>query len=533
MQLSKAKPRLSVPRLSRVKVGAAVDIDEGGIFLAFAHVGWSDEAVVEVGDAVGGLDGAEFDVGHGVFGEGVGDVAEGGEDLTLGVAEEGAGGSGEVAVAVDEGGAGVVDLDGVGARFGGEELHVAGLDIDFIAVASGGVLLVGVDEEVFALGVEGDDAEDVEIALGELADQFAGGAVEVEMLVAVAFAEPEEEFGVARDEEEALLGVDVAGVGLFEEHFVEVAGFDVVAFEPEMVLLAADFGDIEVFFVGAPGEVGEVVFAFVEGVVLTRAEVGDFFGGGVVDADGDLVALHARHGVFERFGRSDARGGVDERIVGDHGFVHAVEGEVAALGGPEGALFDAEFVAVDRLTEDDARVGVLDGDDLAVAVDIEVVVDGVGLLEGVGFDVEIFALGDVVELGEGAFFEVVEVAVLADGESELLVAESLEAIKITERLFAGGLERLVDVGEGEDILGGAGVAEEDGVVLGIGHLAGIGDELEANDFAAGIELIVHGLLDGQTLVLSEGGVGEEEAAERYKHEAKRGTGHGYNKNDYK
>ena len=37
---------------------------------------------------------------------------------------------------------------------------------------------------------------------------------------------------------------------------------------------------------------------------------------------------------------------VDERIVGDHALVHAIEREAAPVGAPEGAFVNAEFVTV-------------------------------------------------------------------------------------------------------------------------------------------------------------------------------------------
>ena len=46
------------------------------------------------------------------------------------------------------------------------------------------------------------------------------------------------------------------------------------------------------------------------------------------------------------------------RIVADHGLVHAVESQALTVGAPEGALLDAEFVAVDALPLDDFATAV-------------------------------------------------------------------------------------------------------------------------------------------------------------------------------
>ena len=79
------------------------------------------------------------------------------------------------------------------------------------------------------------------------------------MFVAVAEAEPEELVGMAGDESHGVAGLDIAVVGFDEENGVELAVGHIIAFKPHAVLLAVDFGDIEIDLVGIPADVGEVV----------------------------------------------------------------------------------------------------------------------------------------------------------------------------------------------------------------------------------------------------------------------------------
>ena len=112
--------------------------------------------------------------------------------LVLEVAQVGAGRHVDAAPEVDPCGAGLVEDDAVGAvqavLLHGEALHGALLEVDAVGVAAGGVVLVGIDEDMLALLVELDEALDLVLALGNLLHERAIHIIEIEVLVAVAHA---------------------------------------------------------------------------------------------------------------------------------------------------------------------------------------------------------------------------------------------------------------------------------------------------------------------------------------------------------
>ena len=98
-----------------------------------ADVGRSDEAIIEVGHAIGGLEGAHLDTGHGIVGQGVVELIERAEELALlDVADLCATWVIYAIEHVDDGAAVVADDDAMGAVFGGEEGHSARGEVDLI-----------------------------------------------------------------------------------------------------------------------------------------------------------------------------------------------------------------------------------------------------------------------------------------------------------------------------------------------------------------------------------------------------------------
>ena len=233
------------------------------------------------------------------------------------------------------------------------------------------------------------------------------------MVEAVALALVDELVFVPRQESERVLGFDETLVSFGIEHAESRTGLGVVGDEVAAFLRTRHFHDVEAAAVGAPTEVGEIAIGGIaeiepDGAVVLRIE----------DADGDLVGGHTGHGVFLGRGLGDAhgRGHVDgdERIVGDHALVHAVEGEPATVGAPEGAFVDAKFVAVHGGTVEQFAAAVGRHGVLATVGggDVEIIVLGVGkgatrrgevlvadaALEGNGpFDATIFPI--IVEEG--------------------------------------------------------------------------------------------------------------------------------------
>ena len=167
---------------------------------------------------------------------------------------------------------------------------------------------------------------------------------------------------------------------------------------------------------------------------------------------------HTGHGVFLGRGLGDAhgRGHVDgdERIVGDHALIHAVEGEPSAVGAPEGAFVDAKFVAVHGGTVEEFAAAVGRHGVLATVGggDVEIVVLGIGegatcrgevlvadaALEGNGpFDATIFPI--IVEEGAGG-------AESGDGATGFGEGGGGEG---AQHAATGSVERCIDLSEGE------------------------------------------------------------------------------------
>ena len=205
--------------------------------------------------------------------------------------------------------------------------------------------LGGGEEKVLAFGIEADHPADYPFAFGELFQQLAGGIVEVEMVVSVTLALPDEFLRIAGKEEDRLLRFDVMFVRFGEQVGFLLACQGGVAYQMHFVLFAVQLGDIDALFVGAPGDVCEILLfrgtCFQPDGIACRQ---------VVDTDRYLMALHAGHRVFHRFGLGTAGVDIDDRIVGHHALVHAVERQGGTLRRPEQAFVDAELPLVDGLS---------------------------------------------------------------------------------------------------------------------------------------------------------------------------------------
>ena len=237
-------------------------------------------------------------------------------------------------------------------------LHVHGIDVGLHGRHFG----AGYVDFLFLL-IEAQDALHQPFALGERGHlhrllagasavgllHFGGdGRVEVkkvEVVISVALALVNEFRVVPRQEGERLLRLHVLGMHLFVDDGFAMARGGIVAHQLGIVLVAVQLDDVHFLLVGAPAHVGEVAVGGVSGF-----EIHAFARGEVIHADSDLVAGHARHGILVRLHGGDARLNVHLRIVGHHALVHAVVGQAVAFGAPEGALHDAELVAVHGLS---------------------------------------------------------------------------------------------------------------------------------------------------------------------------------------
>ena len=130
-----------------------------------------------------------------------------------------------------------------------------------------------------------------------------------------------------------------------------------------MVLVAIEYGYKQAFFVGAPGNICQILFSrcssfYKNSLFVCRIE----------NPNSNLMAGHSCHRVFDMIDFSHAFGNINQWIIGHHRFVHAIKRQEISAGRPESAFADAKFVAVHRLSVYDTRVLVCGNSKLRFAV---------------------------------------------------------------------------------------------------------------------------------------------------------------------
>ena len=145
---------------------------------------------------------------------------------------------------------------------------------------------------------------------------------------------------------------------------------------------------------------------------------------------------------------------VDERIVGDHALVHAIEREATPVGAPERAFVNAEFVTVDGGAVEQLAVAV-GGNGVLVSVgggDVEVIVLGVS--QGLTRWGEVLVFDASFERDrpfDATIFPIVakERAGGAKGGNGATGLGEGGGGERTQHAATGGVERGIDLGEGE------------------------------------------------------------------------------------
>ena len=151
---------------------------------------------------------------------------------------------------------------------------------------------------------------------------FAGGVIQIQVVVSVFLALPDEFAGIVREEEYRILRFNVMLVRFCEKDGFFLAGQGGIANQVHFILFAVQFGNIDALFVRAPGDVGKELFFRGSGF-----QPDGFACREVVHTDCYLMALHAGHRIFNRFGFCLAGVDIDDRIVCDHALVHPVESQ--------------------------------------------------------------------------------------------------------------------------------------------------------------------------------------------------------------
>ena len=168
------------------------------------------------------------------------------------------------------------------------------------------------------------------------------------MVVSVALALPDELIRVVGQEEYGMKWLDIMFVCFGEQVGLLFACQGRVAYQVHFVLVTVQFRDIDAFPVRAPGDVRQVFFFGGTGFQPDCVAACQ-----VVDAYRHFMAFHSCHRVLNGFDLCTAGIDIDDRIVGHHALVHAVESQGVTFRRPEQAFVDAEFPLVNGLSAHD------------------------------------------------------------------------------------------------------------------------------------------------------------------------------------
>jgi len=193
----------------------------------------------------------------------------------------------------------------------------------------------------------------------------AVAVVQVQVVISVFLALHHKCLVVPGQEHDGVLRLYILGMNLAVELACKLTCCGVVPHQGAVVLTAVEFKHVDILVVGTPCNVGEITVGGVSGV-----DVCDIAACHVVDTHGNQVGCLSCHGVGLGSGCSDILGAVgglgniDERVIGHHALVHAVECHLIAGVVPENATVDAKLVAVHTLGIDNLLASV--GSDLVL-----------------------------------------------------------------------------------------------------------------------------------------------------------------------
>ena len=194
-----------------------------------------------------------------------------------------------------------------------------------------------------------------------------------------------DEFGVVPwQEQQSVHWFHVLGMVFFIDYGLFGSCGRIVAHQFRVVLVAVQFNHVHFAAVGAPRDVGEVAVSRVAGL-----QPHGFARSGAEYAHRDFVHGFSCHRVFVGIRGGNACRDVHLRIVGHHALVHAVESQLLSVGTPEGALCDAELVAVHGFAIHQV-VAAVGGDGHVLPVcrgDVQVMLPHVGQILGAGREV--------------------------------------------------------------------------------------------------------------------------------------------------
>ena len=357
-------------------VRAAIDIDHRWVFLAGVEVVGLYHAEIKVGNAVGSLDGALFEVGLLIVCPRVGGIQQT-RALAIGCIQQvdatrylrgGVALNYERAAAREQS-----TLYDTNARI--QERSFASIDIHGVGICLQQVLLVGDDDDALLLFIEAKQLSDYPRPLGQLFQFLALGVKKIEVVIAVFLALHDKLAAIPGQENDGILWLDIFVGGLAVELSDLLARRSLVADEAAVVLSAVQFLHIDRLSVRTPGDIREIAVGRIACLQIDR-----LFGFQVIDAYSHLMTRHACHRIFVWLIGGAAWENIHLRVVGHHALVHAVEGQPLSVGTPEEAFHDAKLIAVYSFAIHNLAAAV--GSELLFLAVCQYIELMVGLLEG-------------------------------------------------------------------------------------------------------------------------------------------------------
>ena len=348
-------------------VRATVDIDNGRVFLGRVEVCRFHKPVVQVGGAVGSLDGTGFDAWYPVaFIRAFCRQQVGRLFKVFGIYHVDDTRLGFRRIEVDKIGAGCVEHTAVVAFPAALEwlAHLSAIDI--YGKMSAPQAFDGGEDDFFTLGVEAEHFFYKPIAFGEL-PHFAVLTVcsascrglqfgicisacikEIEVVVTITLALINKFCSIPWQEDDWVLRFYIFGMYLFIKNANRLTCLCIILTEFGMILVTVQLNEVEAFLIRCPTDVREVTVGRIACV-----QINTFSCRRIVDAYLYFMAGHSRHRITYVVHFPHACSDIYKRVLCHHAFIHAVESEQIAIRTPKSTFADTKFIAMHGLTAND------------------------------------------------------------------------------------------------------------------------------------------------------------------------------------
>ena len=187
----------------------------------------------------------------------------------------------------------------------------------------------------------------------KLFDLLPVGVEEVQMVVSVFLTLQDKMVFIPRNERYGVRGMHILVARLGVECGRFITRGRVVGIKRVVILRPIQFDKINKLAVGSPSDVGEIP---IRGVA--RIEVDCFSCVQVVHSNSHKVRFLASHGIVNGSFCGNTGVNVHQRVVGHHGLVHSVEGQLLSVVAPERSFVNTKLIAVHALSVNNVTTSV-------------------------------------------------------------------------------------------------------------------------------------------------------------------------------